>query len=131
MVDKASVRVKGSGHCTILHVSYSDEAKKVTKPELVRSIIFHHLICRSTSSSTSRTATYRTVLVVQYGILRVYAELQFVGTKASTRASYTRYQVYNYAMFEISEQGITLFSHHGGLLLRGTIVNRTKYCQQK
>ena len=40
MVDKASVRVKGSGHCTILHVSYSDQAKKATKPELVRTNFF-------------------------------------------------------------------------------------------
>eukprot|EP00904_Undaria_pinnatifida_P004389 jgi/Undpi1/13951/HiC_scaffold_9.g03602.m1 len=34
VIDKASVRVKGSGHCTILHVSYSDEANKIAEPEL-------------------------------------------------------------------------------------------------
>ncbi|CAM9101943.1 unnamed protein product, partial [Laminaria digitata] len=32
MIDQASVRVKGSGYCTIVHVSYSARTKMVTKP---------------------------------------------------------------------------------------------------
>ncbi|CAM9545236.1 unnamed protein product, partial [Hapterophycus canaliculatus] len=36
LIDGTSVRVKGSGHCTILHVSYSDEPKEIIEPELVR-----------------------------------------------------------------------------------------------
>ena len=38
MIDKASVRVKGSGYCTIVRVSYSARAKMVTKPAPVRTI---------------------------------------------------------------------------------------------
>lgn len=34
LIDEESVRVKGSGHCTILHVSYDQEADET--PELVR-----------------------------------------------------------------------------------------------
>lgn len=36
LIDETSVRVKGSGHCTILHVSYTDEPKEAIKIELVR-----------------------------------------------------------------------------------------------
>lgn len=36
LIDETSVRVKGSGHCTILHVSYTDEPKDIIKLELVR-----------------------------------------------------------------------------------------------
>lgn len=36
LIDDTSVRVKGSGYCTIIHVSYSDEPNEPIKLELVR-----------------------------------------------------------------------------------------------
>eukprot|EP00752_Nemacystus_decipiens_P006822 g6124.t1 len=36
LIDGTSVRVKGSGYCTIIHVSYSDEPKEIVKPELTQ-----------------------------------------------------------------------------------------------
>ena len=38
LIDEASVRVKGIGHCVILHISYSDKPKDV-KPEPVRRLV--------------------------------------------------------------------------------------------
>ena len=38
LIDGASVRVKGIGHCTILHVSYSDKPKH-PRPEPVRRLV--------------------------------------------------------------------------------------------
>lgn len=50
LVDETSVRVKGSGQCTILHVSYADEPLEVVKLELVRltemsSLVQLHITC--------------------------------------------------------------------------------------
>lgn len=36
LIDGTSVRVKGSGYCTIIHVSYSDKPKETVRLELVR-----------------------------------------------------------------------------------------------
>ncbi|CAM9649156.1 unnamed protein product [Pylaiella littoralis] len=36
LIDGTSVRVKGSGHCTILHVSYSDKPKDIIRTELTQ-----------------------------------------------------------------------------------------------
>ena len=63
MIDKASVRAKGSGYCSILHVSYSDEAKKMTKPELVRADRYRYTI--APPSLRSQPTLYSRVLVVQ------------------------------------------------------------------